>query len=92
MDIYFDHRPGSHSCFNTSARTGQNQKIDKNSSCSCISIRNIGIYNYHISLGWVGVGWGWCVVLKTVKSQSMDSNTLHDQRKCSVYHTASFVT
>lgn len=83
MDIYFDHRPGSHSCFNTSARTGQNQKLDKNSSCSCISIRNIGIYNYHISLGWG---------FKTVKSQSMDSNTLHDQRKCSVYHTSSFVT
>lgn len=86
MDIYFDHRPGSHSCFNTSARTGQNQKLDKNSSCSCISIRNIGIYNYHISLGWGGV------FFKTVKSQSMDSNTLHDQRKCSVYHTSSFVT
>lgn len=86
MYIYFDHRPGSHSCFNTSARTGQNQKLDKNSSCSCISIRNIGIYNYHISLGWGGGGF------KTVKSQSMDSNTLHDQRKCSVYHTSSFVT
>lgn len=56
MDIYFDHVPGSHPCFNTSAKTGQNQKLEKNSSCSCISIRNIGIYNYHIYLGWVGVG------------------------------------
>lgn len=89
MDIYFDHRPGSHSCFNTSARTGQNQKLDKNSSCSCISIRNIGMYNYHISLGW---GVGGVFFFKTVRSQSMDTNTLHDQRKCSVYHTSSFVT